>query len=104
MAEFSHKLPASIGGQLCSGCGRWAQAGVLTLPGIKQSLGPATGTGSNGSCTRHFGRSMFKAVRTPPATASLPIELAVPTRCCLSPRSRMCGAQVQRTTTFHALA
>jgi hypothetical protein len=48
------QLPASR--QLCSGCGRWAPAGLVTLSDTKQSLGPATGAPASGGCVKYRGR------------------------------------------------
>jgi hypothetical protein len=52
----SDKDPRLPGGSNGTGCSRWPRAALLTLPDTKQSLGPATGAGSNGRCTRYCGR------------------------------------------------
>ena len=49
-SSFEHEWP------VCSGCRRWPLAAVLTLTGIKQSLGPAIGGSSKGCCRRYCGR------------------------------------------------
>lgn len=44
---------------LCSGCGLWPPRGGVTLPGTKQSLGSATGAGSNVGSARRCSRRVL---------------------------------------------
>lgn len=72
------KLP-SVDRQLRSGCRPWPPASVLTLTATKRPLSRATGAAANGSCSRRSCRSLVTRRFTQPVTASVLLELEVPT-------------------------
>ena len=68
--------------RVCSGWSRSRAGTLFTLTATKQSLGRWRGAGSNVSCTRYRRSQDFhETVHAASATASLPLDLAVPTRC-----------------------
>lgn len=68
-------------------CCRRPPAGVLKVPGCKQSSEPATGAGPNGCCERYRRQDFQESDRVAPTTASVRLELVVPTHASPSTRS-----------------